>query len=188
MVLRGQTAVADQPSCRLSALGHSRRRPAGLGVSASPRSHLAVALWYFRSRAWARTAGLEHCSLRSRCRRCWALSITAICSLLLSPTAFSISLALGLWPPSSARPPMALVVCPILWQKGALGVVAVVLVVALGMLTWRQASIYQRQRNLLSPHRRAQPAGPGYPFHSLGKTSCISKNGMRKPSPQPASQ
>ena len=62
--------------------------------------------------------------------------------MLLSLIAFSILLASGSCLSSLAQLLMASVASQDLWQKGALGVAAVALV-ALGMLTWRQASIYR---------------------------------------------
>ena len=110
---------------------------------------LVVALWHFRPRDWSWPAGLGIVFLRLRCHRCWALSITAIWTMLSSPTDFSISLVLGSWLSSSARPPMACVVCPACGKRVSLGVAALALVV-LGMLTWRQASIYQDRETFYS--------------------------------------
>ena len=107
----------------LSALGHPRRRPAGLGVSSSPLSH-----WWRLSGVSGISLGADRwrgrCFLRLRYYRFWASSITAICSMRLSPTVFSTSPALGSWPSSSARSLMASVaylacgkrVCWALWR------------------------------------------------------------------------
>ena len=102
---------------------------------------LAVALWYFRSQL-------------GRGPLAWALFFAITLSPVLGfvdygymqfafvADRFQYLAGIGVMAAVIGAATYGVGRLPSLWQKGALGVVAVALV-ALGMLTWRQASIYQ---------------------------------------------
>ena len=140
VVLCGEAVVADEPSRHISALGHPRRRSVGLGVF-HRRCRIGGGSLASPTAAWTWTAGwgIVFCGDVVAGVGLCRLWLYAVC---FCRRPFSVSRwhwGYGcrhrygrLWRTSLVR----------LVAKGALSV-AVVALVILGMLTWRQASIYR---------------------------------------------
>ena len=140
MVLRGQAAVARGPGRHLSALGRGCGEPAGLGLrgghgglgrgalvpSASDRSRALAGVLFF------------------------AVTLTPVLGFVdFGYMQFSLlRIGISTWPASGWTAVLVGAAAhgagrlPSVWQKGVVGVAAVVLIV-LGTLTWRQADLYR---------------------------------------------